>query len=101
MDTLSLANSGICCEEAANALIADTVGEDDIGALVRDISGFDRNWLTVSGAEELGKARREAIVEALPGNQSKRLMNLCAFAAYLAATMDKMATAIPAGTSTK
>jgi hypothetical protein len=47
----ALVNAGLCCEAAADAMIANTVMEREINQMEREISGFNREWLTIQGAE--------------------------------------------------
>jgi len=47
----AMVNSGLCCEEAANKLILSCLGRNEIALMEENIPGFNREWLTIQGAE--------------------------------------------------
>ena len=55
----ALVGSGLCCQAAADALIASIVMEWKITTMEREVPGFNREWLTIQGAE----THRETLLE--------------------------------------
>lgn len=47
----AMVNGGLCCEEAANQLIANCLSRHEMALMEEHIPGFNREWLTIQGAE--------------------------------------------------
>jgi len=48
----AMVNGGLCCEEAANQLIASCLMRDEMALMEEHIPGFNPQWLTIQGAED-------------------------------------------------
>ena len=46
-----MVEAGLCCEEAARQLIVSCLSRHEIALMEEHIPGFNREWLTVQGAE--------------------------------------------------
>ena len=47
----AMVEAGLCCEEAANQLIAECLSPNRKSEMDEHIPGFNREWLTISGAQ--------------------------------------------------
>ena len=48
----AMVNGGLCCEEAANQLIISCLSRHEMALMEEHIPGFNREWLTIQGAED-------------------------------------------------